>query len=71
MVIVFYVGGSKDGEKGVVFYGFSKFCVDIVLGLEFYMEWFMELQGVGKVCLMVLEGMCDEIVMQCVVCYYC
>ena len=52
MAIVLYVGGSKDGEKGVVPYGFSKSRADTALGPEFYTERFMELQGVGKVRLM-------------------
>ena len=60
MAIVLYVGGSKDGEKGVVPYGFSKSRADTALGPEFYTERFMELQ----VRLMALEGMRDEIVMQ-------
>ncbi len=57
MAIVLYVGGSKDGEKGVVPYGFSKSRADTALEPEFYTERFMELQGVGKVRLMALEGM--------------
>ncbi len=32
----FFVGGSKDGEKGVVPYGFSKSRADTALGPEFY-----------------------------------
>lgn len=64
MAIVLYVGGSKDGEKGVVPCGFSKSRADTALGPEFYTERFMELQGVGKVRLMALEGMRDDIVMQ-------
>jgi len=35
MAIVLYVGGSKDGEKGVVPYGFSKSRADTALGPEF------------------------------------
>ncbi len=56
MAIVLYVGGSKDGEKGVVPYGFSKSRADTALGPEFYTERFMELQGVGKVRLMALKA---------------
>jgi len=63
MAIVLYVGGSKDGEKGVVPYGFSKSRADTALG-QFYTERFMELQGVGKVRLMALESLRDDIVMQ-------
>ncbi len=42
MAIVLYVGGSKDGEKGVVPYGFSKSRADTALGPEFYTERFMD-----------------------------
>ncbi|GAB3052223.1 hypothetical protein [Stenotrophomonas tumulicola] len=64
MAIVLYVGGSKDGDKGVMPYGFSKSRADTALGPEIYTERFMELQGVGKVRLMALEGLRDDIVMQ-------
>lgn len=64
MTIVLYVGGSKDGDKGVVPYGFSKSRADTAQGPEIYTERFMELQGVGKVRVMALESLRDEIVHQ-------
>ncbi|NIJ68961.1 hypothetical protein [Xanthomonas sp. 60] len=64
MAIVLYVGGSKDGDKGVMPWGFSKSQADTLQGPEIYTERFMELQGVGKVRLMALEGLRDDIVMQ-------
>ncbi|MCW4455525.1 hypothetical protein OK348_12060 [Flavobacterium sp. MXW15] len=64
MAIVLYVGGSKDGDKGVVPYGFSKSQADTELGPEIYTERFMELQGVGKVRVMALESLRDDIVHQ-------
>ncbi len=70
MAIVLYVGGSKDGDRGVVPLGFSKSRADTALGPEFYTERFMELQGVGKVRLMALEGLRDDIVMQHAVRHY-
>jgi hypothetical protein len=48
----------------VVPYGFIKSRADTALGPEFYTERFMELQGVGKVRLMALESLRDDIVMQ-------
>jgi hypothetical protein len=64
MAIVLYVGGSKDGDKGLVPHGFSKSQADTEQGPEIYTERFMELQGVGKVRVMALESMRDEIVHQ-------
>ncbi len=64
MTIVLYVGGSKDGDKGVVPYGFSKSRADTAQGPEIYTERFMELQGVGRVRVMALESLRDEIVHQ-------
>jgi len=64
MAIVLYVGGSKDGDKGIVPYGFSKSRADTAQGPEIYTERFMELNGVGKVRLMALEELRDDIVLQ-------
>jgi len=60
MAIVLYVGGSKDGDKGLVPHGFSKSQADTELGPEIYTERFMELQGVGRVRVMALESLLDE-----------
>jgi len=70
MAVVLYVGGSKDGDKGVVPWGFSKSRAETAMGPEFYTERFMEVQGVGKVRLMALEGLRDDIVMQHAVRHY-
>lgn len=64
MTIVLYVGGSKDGDKGVVPYGFSKSRADTAQGPEIYTERFMELQGGGRVRVMALESLRDEVVQQ-------
>ncbi len=60
MAIVLYVGGSKDGDKGVVPHGFSKSRAETDTGPEIYTERFMELQGLGRVRVMALESMLDE-----------
>jgi len=60
MAIVLYVGGSKDGDKGVVPHGFSKSRAETDTGPEIYTERFMELQGLGRIRVMALESMLDE-----------
>ncbi|MBD3828784.1 MULTISPECIES: hypothetical protein [Stenotrophomonas] len=60
MAIVLYVGGSKDGDKGLVPHGFSKSRAETAQGPEIYTERFMELQGVGRVRVMALESLLDE-----------
>ncbi len=62
MAIVLYVGGSKDGDKGLVPHGFSKLQAETDAGPEIYTERFMELQGLGKVRVMALESLQDEAV---------
>ncbi|WP_448136024.1 hypothetical protein [Stenotrophomonas rhizophila] len=64
MAIVLYVGGSKDGDKGVVPHGFSKSRAGTDAGPEIYTERFMELPGIGKIRVMALESLRDEIVHQ-------
>lgn len=63
MSVVLYVGGSKHGDKGVIPWGFSKSRADTEQGPEIYTERFMDLQGVGKVRVMALETLRDDIVM--------
>ncbi|MCF7750012.1 hypothetical protein KQ945_04595 [Bacillus subtilis subsp. subtilis] len=70
MAIVLYVGGSKDGDKGLVPHGFSKSRADTDAGPEIYTERFMELQGIGKVRVMALESLRDDIVHQRTVRHY-
>ncbi|MCY1248399.1 hypothetical protein D9M72_618250 [compost metagenome] len=62
MAIVLYVGGSKDGDKGLVPHGFTKSRADTDIGPEVYTERFMELQGLGRVRVMALESLQDEAV---------
>ena len=38
MSVVLYIGGSKDGEKGVMPYGFSKSMKETASGPEIYVE---------------------------------
>lgn len=64
MAIVLYVGGSKDGDKGLVPHGFSKSRTETDQGPEIYTERFMELQGIGRIRVMALESMRDDIVHQ-------
>ncbi|WNH47251.1 hypothetical protein PDM28_11105 [Stenotrophomonas aracearum] len=60
MAIVLYVGGSKDGDKGLVPHGFSKSQAETDIGPEIYTERFMELQGFGRVRVMALESLNDD-----------
>ena len=53
MAVVLYIGGSKDGEKGVVPYGFSKTRRDTDAGPEIYVERMMDVSGKGRVRVMV------------------
>lgn len=64
MAVFLYVGGSKDGEKGVVPYGFSKTRADTEHGPEIYVERTMEVEGRGKMRVMALESLRDEILFQ-------
>ena len=64
MAIVLYVGGSKDGEKGVVPYGFSKTRRDTEAGPEIYVERVMDVSGRGRMRVMVLENLREDIALQ-------
>lgn len=64
MSIVHYVGGSKDGTKGVMPYGLTKLQSQGEKGLEIYVERMMELSGIGKIRVMALEGLQDERIVQ-------
>ncbi|WP_355581368.1 hypothetical protein [Xanthomonas cannabis] len=57
MSIVLYVGGSKDGDKGVVPYGFSKSRTMTASGPEIYVERMVPLKDVGKIRVMALESL--------------
>lgn len=64
MAVVLYIGGSKDGEKGVVPYGFSKTRRDTEAGPEIYVERMMDVSGRGRMRVMVLESLRDDIAFQ-------
>ncbi|MCD9086948.1 hypothetical protein [Stenotrophomonas sp. SY1] len=64
MAIVLYIGGSKDGDKGVVPYGFSKTRADTEHGPEFYVERMMEIGGRARMRVMVLQDLRDDIATQ-------
>ncbi|MEE7546101.1 hypothetical protein HF319_02745 [Xanthomonas sp. Kuri4-1] len=64
MSIVLYVGGSKDGDKGVVPYGFSKSRAMTAAGPEVYVERMLALKEVGRVRVMALETMHESIVVE-------
>ena len=62
MTIVLYIGGSKDGDKGVVPYGFSKTRADTAHGPEVYVERMMNVEGRCQMRVMALETLREEIV---------
>lgn len=64
MAVVLYIGGSKDGDKGVVPYGFSKTRMDTDQGPEFYVERMMDVSGRGRMRVMVLEDLRDDVASQ-------
>ena len=64
MAVVLYIGGSKDGDKGVLPYGFSKTRADTEHGPEIYVERTMNVSGRGSMRVMVLEDLRDEIASQ-------
>lgn len=64
MAIVLYIGGSKDGDKGVLPYGFSKTRADTEHGPEIYVERMMSVSGRQPMRVMVLEDLRDEVASQ-------
>ncbi len=64
MAIVLYIGGSKDGDKGVLPYGFSKTRADTENGPEVYVERMLDVTGRGRMRVMVLEDLRDDIASQ-------
>lgn len=64
MSIVLYVGGSRDGEKGVMPYGFHKSMSVGAAGREIYVERVLALADIGKVRVMALESLSECIVVQ-------
>ena len=57
MSIVLYVGGSKDGVKGVVPYGFRKTSTMTESGPEIYVEKTLSLAEIGTVRVMALQSL--------------
>lgn len=64
MSIVYYVGGSKDGKKGIMPYGLTKLQASGEQGEEIYVERLLDLEGMGRIRVMALEGLHDEIIVQ-------
>lgn len=64
MSVVLYIGGSKDGEKGVVPYGFSKTQTDTERGREIYIERLIEVAGRGRMRIMALESLREDFISQ-------
>ncbi|ACD58997.1 hypothetical protein PXO_00794 [Xanthomonas oryzae pv. oryzae PXO99A] len=64
MSIVLYVGGSKDGDKGVMPYGFSKSRAMTDAGPEVYVERMVPLKDVGKVRVMALESLHESLLIE-------
>lgn len=64
MTHVIYVGGSKDGTRGMMPYGLRKLQADGQQGKEIYVEKTMELNGVGRVRVMALEGLHEEVLIK-------
>ena len=64
MAVVLYIGGSKDGDKGVLPYGFSKTRADTENGPEVYVERMLDVTGRGRLRVMVLEDLRDDIASQ-------
>ena len=64
MTHVLYVGGSKDGTRGMMPYGLRKLQAEGDNGTEIYVEKTMELHGVGRVRVMALEGLHEEVLVR-------
>ena len=63
MTIVLYVGGSKDGTRGFVPNGFTRFMRETVeYGREICVERMVRLARYGTVRIMALESLCEDLV---------
>lgn len=69
MSVVLYIGGSKDGEKGVMPYGFRKSMKETKAGPEIYVERVLALSD-RQVRIMALESLQDDIVVERLHRYY-
>ena len=70
MSVVLYIGGSKDGQKGVMLYRFSKSMKETDAGPEIYVERVLALSDRRRVRIMTLESLQDEIVVERLHQYY-
>ncbi|HHW4679671.1 MAG TPA: hypothetical protein ACQGQH_09645 [Xylella sp.] len=61
MSIVLYVGGSKDGDKGIVPHGFNKARAMTKAGPEVYVQRTLSLAKIGTVRVMALESLQEDI----------
>ncbi len=62
MSIVLYVGGSKDGTRGVMPHGFTKSMLETAeYGREIYVERMIRLAKYGTVRIMALESLCEDL----------
>ncbi len=64
MSILLYVGGSKDGTKGVMPYGFSKSMAMTEGGPEVYVERTVAVRNLGNVRVMALESLHESILVE-------
>ena len=60
MTHVIYVGGSKDGTRGMMPYGLRKLQAQSNNGTEIYIEKTIDLHGIGRIRVMALEGLHEE-----------
>ncbi|WP_066095341.1 hypothetical protein [Xanthomonas massiliensis] len=60
MSIVLYVGGSRDGEKGVMPYGFTKSMTEGEAGREIYVERRLQVHGGPRLRVMALETLDED-----------
>ncbi|KAF1689211.1 hypothetical protein [Pseudoxanthomonas taiwanensis] len=70
MSIVLYVGGSKDGSRGVVPHGFTRCMLETEQGREIYVERLLRLPQVGTVRVMALEQLAERLLARDVARHY-
>jgi len=58
--VVLYIGGSRNGEKSVLPYGFSKTRVDTQHGPEIYIQRLLSSNKYGVVPVMILENLHED-----------
>jgi hypothetical protein len=70
MSIVLYVGGSKDGTRGLMPYGFTRSMLETETGREIYVEHMVKVEGGSMVRVMALESMHRKSLLERVSCHY-